>query len=826
MTQMDRRTPSTPPAGDVSRFREDRQRDSINPGLDKKPGVRTGGKATAAWLALAWERLWPRLWPLVSLTGLFVATALFDVVPDLPGWQHVAILALFGAALAGAIWYARKGFVLPTRADVMRRLERDSALEHRPLETLQDDLSVGGGDPAAEAVWRAHQERARKSLSNLKVGGPRPLVARLDKFALRGAVLVVLALAVTVGWADSGTRLSRMFMPSFDPASAAKVTVEAWITPPDYTGQPPRMVSSAAPNKPIVIPAGSKIMIQVHGGRGTPKLQLGRQSITLRALDEHSHQAELFAFFNGRLTVTQRGRDVVDWKIVIQKDEAPKVAFTKKPSITQRQSVQLDYTASDDFRLNRLRAYIARYGEVDVIELKLPGSGVDKIKTSSFHDLTGHRWAGLKVSIVLEALDDQHQRGRSKIHEITLPERNFSNPVARAIVAQRKNLTVAPEETHAVIRALGHLANNPQLFLKDHVVYLSLRIAQARLIIATKDDGRSDGDVRVALRVEEGRLSAAERELRRIQRELTEKLGKKDPPPKDIKKLLEELREAMREYMKALREDMRKNPHKYQNRPRDPNAKQYTEQDMKRFMQQLRDLYGDDKKALQKYLAQLRKMIENLKNGTAQQNRQLDPNHPARRLMRELADIIRKQQKLMDESYRRGQNGKRNPEADKRAQQEQEKLRKRLADIMRELGEKTGKVPKNLGDAEREMRRSQRELRRGRPGQSVPPQARALRELRKGARQAMRQLAQRYGLRPGGGRNYTSGQRERFGRDRDPLGRRMDGMGPLNNDDVKVPTKGERKRVREILRELRRRAADPNRPKEEREYLRRLLERF
>ena len=44
--------------------------------------------------------------------------------------------------------------------------------------------------------------------------------------------------------------------------------------------------------------------------------------------------------------------------------------------------------------------------------------------------------------------------------------------------------------------------------------------------------------------------------------------------------------------------------------------------------------------------------------------------------------------------------------------------------------------------------------------------------------------------------------------------------------ETRVPTQGDPVRAREIFDEIRRRAQDPNRPAAEREYLRRLLDRF
>ncbi|HEU4550898.1 MAG TPA: DUF4175 family protein, partial [Rhizomicrobium sp.] len=58
---------------------------------------------------------------------------------------------------------------------------------------------------------------------------------------------------------------------------------------------------------------------------------------------------------------------------------------------------------------------------------------------------------------------------------------------------------------------------------------------------------------------------------------------------------------------------------------------------------------------------------------------------------------------------------------------------------------------------------------------------------------------------------------------RDPLGR---GNSPLGNSGVKIPGPDEIARAREILQELRRRAAEMNRPQQERDYLDRLLKAF
>ena len=68
-----------------------------------RPGVRLAPKLGAwlfgARLALFWEQLWPALLPALTLAGVFLALALFDVLPLLPGWLHGLVLALIAGGL-------------------------------------------------------------------------------------------------------------------------------------------------------------------------------------------------------------------------------------------------------------------------------------------------------------------------------------------------------------------------------------------------------------------------------------------------------------------------------------------------------------------------------------------------------------------------------------------------------------------------------------------------------------------------------------------------------------------------------------------------------
>src|SRR3546814_16479838 len=97
-----------------------------------------------SWSALLWERLWPALWPALGIAGLFVLLGLFDILPSLPGWLHLAVVLTFAAAIAVVLWRDLRRLSLPGLGPPRRRLERVNALPPRPLQGHDDRLRREG----------------------------------------------------------------------------------------------------------------------------------------------------------------------------------------------------------------------------------------------------------------------------------------------------------------------------------------------------------------------------------------------------------------------------------------------------------------------------------------------------------------------------------------------------------------------------------------------------------------------------------------------------------------------------------------------------------
>src|SRR5690606_12488745 len=94
---------------------------------------------------------------------------------------------------------------------------------------------------------------------------------RHDPLALRA--LVVVALAATF-FAAGGERTARIAA-AFDwgnMLAPANVRLDAWVTPPAYTGRPPVILSAAgrdadANSAVLSVPAGSVLVVRASGAR-------------------------------------------------------------------------------------------------------------------------------------------------------------------------------------------------------------------------------------------------------------------------------------------------------------------------------------------------------------------------------------------------------------------------------------------------------------------------------------------------------------------------------------------------------------------------------
>ncbi|WPZ34972.1 TIGR02302 family protein [Thalassobaculum sp. OXR-137] len=900
------RNPQTP---DRSTFKE---------GAD--PSGVLAAKLALAKAVLGWERLWPSLWPPLVIATLFIALALIGVpgwIGDLTyGWGHLTLLVALGAAF---LWSLRRGaqrWQPATHADAVRRLERDSGLSHRPLSSL-GDRPADEANYMGLAIWRAHLKREAARLKGLKVGAPEPSMARLDRYGLRAGLAFALVLGLAIAAGNPGQRIAQAFQPDLrSPYAAAPPTLDVWINPPAYTGRVPMLLARAVetqeggaapaaetPPERLAVPVGSVLLAKVNGGEGTPELAVAegegdqaRETVRpFETVGTRAHQIEMPIEAGTALTIRQDGDDLAGWTITVVPDLKPTVSMAEPPAATERAALMIHFAASDDYGLDAVEARIDRLDSLSevaseapiVLPLSLPGSAPEAVDAKDYHDLTPHPWAGQPVRITLVARDAIGQEGLSEPLTIILPERQFTHPVAQAIIEQRKRLTTEPGEKDDIAQVLMSIAVRPHHYFEDLVTFLALRTAAGRLVLNDESPEMVEAVQKLlwdtALRVEDGELSLAERELREIERKIMDLLAEDSVDQAELDKLMDELRQAIDKMLQAMAEQMQE-----MMRNGEQNAEQMQEVDPNRIIerQDLMDMLeraremaqAGAKDAAREMLSQLRELMENLRAGRPQM---MSPEQlAAREMMRQLQDLAEQQQRLMDETFKnhqqeqqfgnrgqqnlgnqpfgsqpgqqpgqrgeqgqpgqrpgqgqngQGQNGQgQSPQGMSAEQlaQMQEQLRRQLGEFMRKLGEGMGRIPQPFGQAERAMKGASDALGQSQPGDAVGPQGDAIEALQDGAQalsEAMQQQQQ-----AGGGAAPTPGAQGRAqdGQIRDPLNNDSDdsqGYATDGNTRHGIPAESDLLRSRRIFDELRRRSGERDRPAQELDYIDRLLKRF
>ena len=810
--------------------------------------------------AIAWERAWPPLARLLTLIGLFLVVSWAGLWLALPYLARAIGVVLFAVAALWAVW----PFVLfrwPSRAQGLSRLDRGSGIRHRPATTLTDTLSTQ--DPVALALWQAQRERTLALIKGIRAGLPSPRLRIHDPRALRALVGVMLVAAF---FAAGGERAARITA-AFDwngVLSPANIRVDAWVTPPLYTGKPPIILTAA--NKeaasleaaPLPVPVGSTLIVRSSGG--TLDVVPGggvSEKVTTGQAPKGTNEKHFTIAGDGTVHVRSPSGQP-QWKFTAVADRAPTIALAKDPERQARGGLQMSYRIEDDYGVTEAQAHFAaRPGEAPAgasaprplfepphFPLALPNARTRNGIGQTVKDLSDDPYAGAEVTLTLTARDEAGNEGRSQPFDLRLPERLFTKPLARALIEQRRILALDANRSSDVDTALEALMIAPEYFMADEAGHYLGLYSVARQLEAS----RSDDDLRevvaslwaFAVTIEDGDITDVDKALRAAQDALKQALDR-GASDEEIRKLTQDLRAALDNFLRQLAEQLRNNPQQLA-RPLDPNTRILRQQDLDNLIERMERLSrSGDKEAAKQLLEQLQQMLENLQMAQPGQG-----DSDMEQALNELSDMIRKQQQLRDKTFKQGQDSRQDHMRGKQGgdqsmgdlRQDQQGLRDRLQKLQQELARR-GMGPNQRGDqgqaddqdggedglgqADSAMGDAGDRLGEGNADAAVDAQGKALEALRKGAQSLADAMQQGDGLNDGPG--------ERMGRQQagpnatDPLGR------PLRSHEYDelskmIPGEIDVQRVRRILEELRRRLGDLSRPQLELDYIERLLKDY
>ncbi|RMH48964.1 MAG: DUF4175 family protein, partial [Alphaproteobacteria bacterium] len=516
-----------------------------------------------------------------------------------------------------------------------------------------------------------------------------------------------------------------------------------------------------------------------------------------------------------------------------------------------------------------------------VVDLPMPYAGersdfVDELIV----DLHDHPWVGLPVIVTLEVVDGAGQTGRAEPVATILPGRRFFDPLAAAIAEQRRDLLWSRANARRVAGLLRAVTHRPEDLAPNTRAYLLVRIALRRLEAAVAaapgpiaPAARDDVAAllwRAAVLQDEGDLADALARLRQAEKELSDAI-RRGAPDDEIAELTDRLREAMQNY---LRELARQEPSGDGTDQAEGGANEITSDDLQAMLDEIERLMREGRTAeAQELLDQLRRMMENMR--VTRREGGEGTNAPGERSLEDMREALRQQEGLSDEAFRElqeqfngtprrgerqgntgrngglgqgqsheGRNGRgegadtgRPGQGGAGGERGQSPSPQDLAERQRRLAEEARRLERGLpgagseeGDAARDaldragraMDEAADALGDGRLADALDDQADAMEALREGIRRLGDALADEemgQGRRTGEGRGTPENAR-------DPLGRDAGTRGRLGSNEALPDGSDVRRRARELMDEIRRRAAERDRPEEERDYLERLLDQF
>ena len=651
-------------------------------------------KRLFARLVLVSEQLLPRLLLPASILALFLSSAWFGIFRVAPDILRFLLLAVFAIGFAISLYPLRR-LRWPSVREADRLLEERNGLAHQPVTVQEDEPAFD--TPFARALWREHQTRMAERIAALDAGLPRPDIARYDRFALRAIPALLLVTAFSFSMSNGGGSLSDAFTAPASTSSNPDVRVDAWVTPPYYTGQAPVYLTGNVANASdnLNVPQFSELTVRVTGASADEKVLFqatgsDKSAEVPEQVADADNQAPSGSgaaaapvaqpAANG--TVNASGNDAMiarthvlklekggeltvngkSWSFKVISDKPPEITFDGIPHATANSALELGFKVKDDYGVEEAHAEIVPvdsdpaatplYG-LPEYKLEMPHRDRRNGKGLASHDLTQDPLAGKRVRITLVAKDGAGQTGRSAPYEMVLPPRNFSQPLAAAVAEERQVFALDTRKMPEAIELNKSLTIRPEETIPDLGNYLAIESALTRMKLASGDAALKDtADYlwQIALGMEDAQLTDAEKALRDAQQKLSDAL-QRNASDAEIKKLTAELRKAMDAYMKELAERMRNMPAQ----PNQRSANILRQQDLQRMMDQIENLArSGNRQAAQQMLSELQQLMNSLQAGKPQpgQQQQGEANDKMRQQMDKLGRILRDQQKLMDQTFK------------------------------------------------------------------------------------------------------------------------------------------------------------------------------
>lgn len=471
--------------------------------------------------------------PAAGIFLAYVAAAIFGLGND---WLFALVLLLAMAALGWEIAQLRP----PTHADIDGRIEASSGLRHRPLAALEDSPATEG--PHGAAIWRLHQARAAASLANARAGWPVPFAAARDPFSLRALLLLLLATAIVVAGNDAPARLGTAFTLPGWPFAGPQLN--AWITPPAYTGEAPTFLK---PGMKMTVLTGSRLTVILNGS--TDAIRLGGKTLPANVLGPKSRRADSVIAASGTLAIGPWWHRLGHWRITAMAPSAPMLHFG--PASLDDRGLRLSWQVDDPYGLASMAVTIRPEGYPDALP---EGAALPAVtgKSAARLDTRDSPYAGLTVSVRLRAVNLAGVSALSAPQTTRLPVPPLHDPTAIVLSMIRQNLALTPGQAPAIARQMMHVAEAPPSAISYAV---DTQLGALATALGTHAAHPEDAVARLQAlirQIEAGPDFAPSQALALASQALLQALVHGPPDSGTLNKLLQAMQQALARHLAAL----------------------------------------------------------------------------------------------------------------------------------------------------------------------------------------------------------------------------------------------------------------------------------
>lgn len=828
----------------------------------------------SVWVEHLLRAFWPVFFGVILLFGL----ALLGFTPFIPAgiFQILFFLIIFLG-----ISYGAAQFITPTDNDIERRLTQANNLPFNPFR-LRRDHPAHDLHGTQNELWLSAQNQSAHNINRLFPPFPRPRLAEHDPKGLRFIALLILCVGLLHSAGNTANILSKTFIP-IRPDAMKPASVDIWLTPPDYTGLAPVRINTDDEN-PVSIPEGTTVNAFVSKGFFTPNLATNRGQKPFIKAQDGGYTVEYTLNPQDKILKIKSGliTDIKTHLIQIP-DIKPIISLVQGPEATENKTVAMRFVGRDDYGIETVEFIMTpdpmiayRLGDPAPYTQDFQMGGQEFIDQERSLTLYDHPWAGLPVIVKLKATDTKGQYAQSNDVHFILPEKEFTHPLARRLAEIRKELFWnADLDTMRIFAAqLFTLQSRLAAYNGKIDIYMGLGAAGYRLLNMKQTRGPSMTSLRqllwdMALRIEGGSSRVAAENLQNTLAEVAQALQNPNLNEQEFQALQQKLEKAISEYMQSLMNELAAQLQEQGVDSMPDGFEDMVQQEINPgdFMQELRDkLQNGSREEIAEALQQMQNMIGQMKDMQFKPMTQEMKDTLAE--VAKLKDLITKQEELLDETRsiapdlppRTTQDYAEEmpqdnsifdqqdkmppmpsddnsrefsktpaldiPTVESGAQADtQQSIQGDLGKIQERLESLTGKNADFMTRAGKAMENSKNALNADRPDQSIPHQERAIRELKNGMKNSMKDMASglgkvlSLGLPPmARGQNPGDGPRDPFGR---KLGNNGDITGKVNMSDEQ-----DRRRIQDIRDKILDNADDVDDDPLADDYFDNLLERF